>query len=60
MALLKQAVEQRCAYLINELMRYGYFKTPAGKQLYELSLTELEMIHIGIKSEFGKHMNRGE
>lgn len=60
MALLKEKVEQRCTYLINELMRYGYFKTPRGQQLYELSLTELELLHIEVKAQFGKFMNRGE
>ncbi|WP_226639736.1 Fur-regulated basic protein FbpA [Priestia flexa] len=60
MALLKEKVEQRCTYLINELMRYGYFNTSTGQQLYELSLTELELLHIEVKAQFGKLMSKGE
>ncbi|MED4135747.1 Fur-regulated basic protein FbpA [Priestia megaterium] len=60
MALLAKAVRQRQNYLINELVRYGYFKASNGRQLYELSLTELEQVHIQVKSTFGKHLQEGE
>ncbi|MGN8233211.1 Fur-regulated basic protein FbpA [Priestia flexa] len=60
MALLAKVVRQRQNYLINELVRYGYFKTSTGRQLYELSLTELEQIHIQVKSKFGKQLGNGE
>ncbi|PAD67306.1 hypothetical protein CHH83_19665 [Bacillus sp. 7586-K] len=57
---LSQVVEQRKDYLKNELLRYGYFKTPDNKQLYELTLTELEQIHISVKAQFGKEMSKDE
>ncbi|MEH7236778.1 Fur-regulated basic protein FbpA [Bacillus sp. JJ1562] len=57
---LSQAVEQRKDVLKAELMKYGYFKTPEGKQLYELTLTELENIHIKVKCQFGRDMVHGE
>ncbi|WP_373274965.1 MULTISPECIES: Fur-regulated basic protein FbpA [Priestia] len=44
-AFLKKAVDQRCNYLVTELTRSGYFKNPARKQLYELTLSELEEIY---------------
>ncbi|WBL16419.1 Fur-regulated basic protein FbpA [Sutcliffiella sp. NC1] len=56
--LLRQKRQERRDYLVNELMRYGYFKTPVGKQLYELNLSELEQIHINVKCRFGKEMTR--
>jgi Fur-regulated basic protein A len=59
-ALLAKVVRQRQNYLINELVRYGYFKTSNGRQLYELSLTELEQVHIQVKSNFGKQLGNGE
>lgn len=57
---LRRAVQQRMDFLKNELLRYGYFKTPDGKQLYELTLTELEQIHINVKCQFAQHMQYGE
>jgi hypothetical protein len=51
---LRQAVEQRKDYLKRELMDHGYFKTPEGKQLYELNLSELELIHIHLKCDMGR------
>ncbi|PKR84882.1 Fur-regulated basic protein FbpA [Heyndrickxia camelliae] len=54
---LRLAVEQRKDYLKGELLKYGYFKTPDGKQLYELTLSELEQIHINVKCQFAKEMN---
>lgn len=57
---LRQAVEQRKDELKNELFKYGYFKTPDGKQLYELNLSELEQIHINVKAKFGREMSKEE
>lgn len=54
---IELTIEQRKDYLKSELMKYGYFKTPDGKQLYELSLAELEELHITVKCQFGKAMN---
>jgi len=59
-ALLAKAVRQRQNYLINELVRYGYFKASNGRQLYKLSLTELEQVHVKVKSTFGKQLKEGE
>ncbi|MCM3455422.1 Fur-regulated basic protein FbpA [Heyndrickxia oleronia] len=46
---IELTIEQRKDYLKSELMKYGYFKTPDGKQLYELTLTELKQIYKYIK-----------
>jgi hypothetical protein len=51
---LRQAVEERKEYLKNELMKFDYFKTPDGRQLYELNLSELERTHINLKCDRGR------
>jgi hypothetical protein len=51
---LRQAVEERKEYLKNELMKLDFFKTPEGKQLYELNLSELERLHINLKCDKGR------
>ena len=38
----------------NQLLKMGYFKTPDGKQLYELTLSELEQIYENVKIQSGK------
>ncbi|WP_191556589.1 Fur-regulated basic protein FbpA [Metabacillus idriensis] len=43
--------EQKKDELKNELIKLNYFKTPDGKQLYELDLSELEEIY---ENEKGK------
>ncbi|KSU88928.1 hypothetical protein A2U94_07625 [Bacillus sp. VT 712] len=60
MAVLNLAVQKRRDFLINELVKFGYFKTTEGKQLYELTLSELEHIHITVKCKFGKQMQEDE
>ncbi len=57
---LSQAVEKRKEFLKDELMKYGYFKMPEpdNRQLYELTLSELEDIHIRVKCQFGREMNQ--
>jgi hypothetical protein len=42
---LRKAVEERKDFYKSELIKMEYFKTPDGKQLYELTLTELEQIY---------------
>jgi hypothetical protein len=42
---LRKAVEQNKDFYKSELIKMEYFKTPDGKQLYELTLTELEQIY---------------
>lgn len=47
---LRRAIEHQKDFYKNELLNMGYFKTPDGKQLYELTLTELEQIYENIKT----------
>lgn len=42
-------IEQRKDELKEKLLALGYFKTAEGKQLYELSLSELEKAYKTIK-----------
>lgn len=60
MTLLKQAVEKRTNYLINELTKYEYLRTSDGRRLSELTLTELEQAHITVKCKFAKEMSQDE
>ncbi|MGY3717157.1 Fur-regulated basic protein FbpA [Sutcliffiella cohnii] len=48
---LRKAVEERMDFLKSQLLKMKYIKTPDGKQLYELTLTELEQIYENVKSE---------
>jgi len=45
---LRRAVEDRKNYLIHRLWKMGYGETPDGKRTEELTLTELEQIHINV------------
>lgn len=45
-----RTIEAQRDFYKTELIQMGYFKTPEGLQLYELSLTELEEIYEEIKS----------
>jgi Fur-regulated basic protein A len=42
---LRQAIEHEKDLYKNKLLEMGYFKTPEGKQLYELTLSELQEIY---------------
>ncbi|MGD7021758.1 Fur-regulated basic protein FbpA [Rossellomorea vietnamensis] len=42
---LRKGVQARIDFYKAELLNMGYFKTPDGTQLYELTLTELEQIY---------------
>jgi len=53
MAVLKEAVEKRKAFLIQQLHRYEIFWTPKGQAIENLPLVELERMHIEIKCENG-------
>lgn len=48
--------EQKKDEIKTKLIKLNYFKTPNGKQLYELTLSELEKIYIAkkIKGKLGK------
>ncbi|MEC0715389.1 Fur-regulated basic protein FbpA [Bacillus licheniformis] len=48
---------ERHDYLIDELIRYGQYESDDGRQLYELSLAELERLHIKVKCDFGRKMS---
>ncbi|MGE6894453.1 Fur-regulated basic protein FbpA [Priestia flexa] len=41
--------EQKKDEIKMELIKMNYFKTPEGKQLYELSLGELEQVYANVK-----------
>ena len=43
--MISKRIELEKDFYKNELLKMGYFKTPEGRQLYELSLTELEQIY---------------
>lgn len=51
--ILRQRVELEKDYYKNELLKLGYFKTPVGLQLYELTLSELEEIYRVEKAKTG-------
>ncbi|HHY74062.1 MAG TPA: Fur-regulated basic protein FbpA [Bacillus bacterium] len=53
----KNAVEQRRQYLIEQLLDMDYECTSDGKQLFEMSLPELEQIHINEKCRIGREMS---
>lgn len=55
---LRKAVRRRKKYLISELLKHKYFKTTKGKQLYELTLSELEDLHIKVKCQVGKKISQ--
>jgi hypothetical protein len=42
---LNKSVELQRDFYKSELLKMGYFKTPEGLQLFELSLSELEEIY---------------
>ena len=41
---LQASIEHKKDFYKSELLGMGYFKTPSGKQLHELSLRDLEYI----------------
>ncbi|USK66282.1 Fur-regulated basic protein FbpA [Peribacillus frigoritolerans] len=51
---LRKRVELEKDFYKNELLKMGYFKTPEGLQLYELTLSELEDIYKAEKAR-GSH-----
>ncbi|MEC1551559.1 Fur-regulated basic protein FbpA [Bacillus haynesii] len=50
-------VSDRHDYLIDELIRYGQYESDDGRQLYELSLAELERLHIKVKCDLGRKIS---
>lgn len=51
--LLRKGLELQKEFYIGELINLEYFKTDEGKQLHELTLTELEQAYKTIKCEKG-------
>lgn len=44
-------IEQKKDELKSELIQLNYFKTPDGRQLYQLSYEELNHIYLQVKKE---------
>jgi Fur-regulated basic protein A len=42
---LRKGLDLQRDFYKSELLKMGYFKTPCGKQLYELTLSELEQVY---------------
>jgi len=50
---LNKSIEVQKDFYKTKLLNMGYFKTPDGQQLYELSLNELENLYKEEKSKRG-------
>ncbi|MGE6344104.1 Fur-regulated basic protein FbpA [Bacillus mycoides] len=46
-----KTIEAQRDFYKSELIKMGYFKTPEGLQLYELSLAQLEEIYTEVKPQ---------
>ena len=63
MSILKEAVEQqklvqeRKAYIIDFLIDHEVYEAKDGRQLYELSLGELERMHIEVRCKIGRELS---
>ncbi|EKN67853.1 Fur-regulated basic protein FbpA [Schinkia azotoformans] len=53
----KKVAEQRKHFLIEQLLKMDWECTSDGKQLFEMSLPELEQIHINEKCRIGREMS---
>jgi len=54
----KEAVEKRRRFLINWLINHEVYESKDGKQLYELSLGELEHMYIAERIKIGREMSK--
>lgn len=52
-----KVAEERRQYLIEQLLEMDWECTSDGKQLFEMSLPELEQIHINEKCRIGREMS---
>jgi hypothetical protein len=52
---LRKGLETQRDFYKSELLKMGYFKTPCGKQLYELTLSELEQVYENEKARRREH-----
>ena len=48
---LSQGVEERRAYLVHQLWLLNYTEDRVGKKAEDMTLTELEQIHINLKCQ---------
>ncbi|QAS52830.1 hypothetical protein [Halobacillus litoralis] len=53
---LTAGVEERRQHLIHKLWTMGYSEDRVGKQTEDMTLTELEQIHINLKCKFSSQM----
>ena len=60
MAVSKEAVEKRKKFLIDWLINHEIYEAEDGRQLYELSLGELEHMYIAERIKIGKEMSKIE
>jgi len=60
MAVPKEAVEKRKKFLIDWLINHEVYESKDGRQLYELSLGELEHMYIAERIKIGKEMSKIE
>jgi len=60
MAVPKEAVEKRKKFLIDWLINHEIYEAKDGRQLYELSLGELEHMYIAERIKIGKEMSKIE
>ncbi|AUS12405.1 Fur-regulated basic protein FbpA [Bacillus subtilis] len=51
------AAYDRRDYVMNELIKYGQYESEDGRELDELSLPDLEWLHINVKCKFGREMS---
>ncbi len=51
------ATNERRDYVMNELIKYGQYESEDGRELDELSLPDLEWLHINVKCRFGREMS---
>ena len=55
--MLSQGVEERRRYLIHKLWVMNYTKDRVGKQTEDMTLTELEQIHINLECRKARELN---
>jgi hypothetical protein len=60
MAVLKEAVDKRKSFLVQQLHKYDVYCASNGQAVENLSLTELELLHIQIKCEIGRELSKIE
>lgn len=51
---LRKGIENKMDFYKSELLKMNFFKTEEGKQLYELTYTELRDIYQSLKSKLNK------